>query len=106
MRGIKARTVRINAEAEGLEHGRRKPADYFLNFRDPAMRKLTYHFSDLSGVIFGINTPTEAKLEICKIIEEKCRTENRTDFKFYQAFYSRSTSTIEHAEVGLLKFNI
>jgi hypothetical protein len=43
-----------------------------------------------------------------------CRSPGRTrratasppsDFKFYQAFYSRSTGTIEHAEIGLLKFN-
>lgn len=80
--------------------------NYFLDFRDPAMRKLTYHFSDLSGVIFGIKTPMEAKLRICRIIEEKCRRENRTDFKFYQAFYSRSTGTIEHAEIGLLKYDM
>lgn len=80
--------------------------NYFLDFRDPASRKLTYRFADLTGVIFGIKTPTKEKLEICKIIEEKCRAEKRTDFKFYEAFYSRSTGTIEHAETGLLKFNL
>lgn len=80
--------------------------NFFWNFRDPATRKLNYHFADLSGVIFGIKTPMKEKLEICKIIEEKCRHENRTDFKFYQAYYSRSTGTIEHAEIGLLKFKL
>jgi hypothetical protein len=78
--------------------------DYFLDFRDSANRKLTYRFADLDGIIFGIKTPMKAKLDICKIVEEKCRADERTDFKFYQAFYSRQTGTIEHAEIGLLKF--
>ncbi len=78
--------------------------DYFLNFRDPATRTLRYKFADLEGLIFGIKTPVKAKLDICRIIEEKCRAEGRKDFKFYQAFYSRKTGAIEHAEVSLLKF--
>lgn len=75
-----------------------------LNFSNIEARKIKYDFSDLEGLIFGINTPGEAKLEICKTIEDKCRAVGRTDFKFYQAYYARSTGTIEHAEMGLLKF--
>jgi hypothetical protein len=42
----------------------------------------------------------ERQLAICKIIEEKSRATGRTDFKFYQAFYSRALGTIEHEEMG------
>jgi hypothetical protein len=75
-----------------------------LDFSDHTSRKVQYDFNDLDGIIFGINTPTSEKLDICKIVEEKCRVTNRKDFKFYQAFYSRTTGKIEHAEMGLLKF--
>jgi hypothetical protein len=76
----------------------------YTNFSEPKSRTLTYDFNDLEGIIFGIKTPMERKLAICTIIEEKCRAAGRTDFKFYQAFYSRALGTIEHAEMGLLKF--
>jgi Protein of unknown function (DUF2971) len=76
----------------------------YTNFSEPKSRALSYDFNDLEGIIFGIKTPMERKLAICTIIEEKCRAAGRTDFKFYQAFYSRALGTIEHAEMGLLKF--
>jgi hypothetical protein len=76
----------------------------FWDFREPTSRKLPYRFADLEAVIFGIKTPIKAKLEICKVIEEKCRQEGRQDFTFYQAFYARATGTIEHAEMRTLKF--
>jgi hypothetical protein len=67
-------------------------------------RKLKYRFSDLEGIVFGIRTPEDAKSEIIRIIEEKCRSESRTDFKFYQAFYSRKDAHIDAATM-LLTFN-
>jgi hypothetical protein len=68
-------------------------------------RKLKYAFNDLDGIIFGIKTSMEDKLKIIKIIESKCRKENRKDFKFYQAYYSKQKGIIDHAEMTLLKFN-
>jgi hypothetical protein len=53
------------------------------SFKDKASRKLNYKFSDLSGVIFGAKTATDDKLNIMKIVEEKCRVEKRTDFEFH-----------------------
>jgi hypothetical protein len=44
------------------------------------------------------------KLAICKIIDRKCCESGRRDFKFYQAFYSRLTGEIGHAEMPWLKF--
>jgi hypothetical protein len=76
-----------------------------LDFTDESARKVKYQFSDLEGIIFGINTTREHKEQIVKIIERKCRDTGRQDFKFYQAFYSPDRGTIEHAEMSLLKFN-
>ena len=76
----------------------------FLDFSDQKSRVAKYDFDDLEGIIFGIKTPSQKKLEIFKIIEEKCRASGRDDFKFYQAFYSRELGTIEHAEMPFLKF--
>jgi len=69
-------------------------------------RKLKYNFFDIEGIIFGIKTPIEDKLKIMKIIENKCQKENRTDFKFYQAYYSRDTGKIEANEMSLLKVKL
>jgi hypothetical protein len=71
---------------------------------EKSRRKLRYEFSDLQGIVFGIRTPEDAKSDIIRIIEEKCRSENRTDFKFYQAFYSRKDAHVDAAEM-LLTFN-
>jgi hypothetical protein len=71
---------------------------------EKSSRKLKYQFSDLEGMVFGIRTPEDAKTDIIHIIEEKCRSENRTDFKFYQAFYSKEDGRVEKQEM-LLTFN-
>ncbi|WP_080429493.1 DUF2971 domain-containing protein [Burkholderia ubonensis] len=68
-------------------------------------RKLKYDFDDLDGIIFGIRTSLEDKLKISKVIEDKCRTLGRKDFKFYQAYFSRPTGKIEYSPMSLLKFD-
>jgi len=75
-----------------------------LDFSEPQSRKAKYDFNDLEGIVFGIRTPAEAKRAIAKIVEQKCRATGRTDFRFYQAFYSSRDARIEHAEMRLLKF--
>jgi hypothetical protein len=77
----------------------------FDSFADPKDRSLTYDFKSLKGIIFGIKTKTEDKLEIIKIIESKCRENNRDDFKFYQARYSPQDKCILHSELTLLNFS-
>lgn len=52
-------------------------------------RKLKYDFNSLEGIIFGIKTTAEDKLKIIRIVDEKCKKYNRTDFNFYQAYYSK-----------------
>jgi Protein of unknown function (DUF2971) len=74
------------------------------DFSDKSTRKLQYHFSDLQGIIFGMDTSTIDKLRIMKIIEEKCRKEGRNDFEFHQAHYSRRAGKMEITKMNLIKF--
>ena len=62
-------------------------------------RTLTYNFNLLKGIIFGINTPDEDKLRIIDIIQRKCKEHNRTDFKYYQAYYSPENGDIRKHEI-------
>ena len=57
-------------------------------------RKFKYNFNDLDGIIFGISTSQDNKMEIIKIIKEKCIIENRTDFCFYDAKYDDTKNQI------------
>ena len=68
-------------------------------FDERKNRTLSYDFNSLKGIIFGINTPDEDRLRIIDIIERKCRENNRTDFKYYQAHYSPETRDIRKHEI-------
>lgn len=78
----------------------------FNDYTTIAKRSLRYDFSSLEGIIFCIKTSMNDKLSIIKIIEKKCIEEKRSNFKFYQAYYSPSSKLIEHSEMSLLKFSI
>ena len=69
------------------------------NLDDKRQRTLTYDFNSLKGIIFGINISDSDKLKIVEIIEKKCRTNNRTDFRFYQAYYSHKSGDIRRREI-------
>jgi len=56
-------------------------------------------------MIFGINTPEAEKLAIMRLIEEKCRKENRKEFEFYQAYYAKHTGKIKALPLSLIKFS-
>lgn len=64
-------------------------------FDDPARRKLTYRFSDLSSIVFGIRTRIDDKRRIIEIIDKKCRESGRPLFDFGQATYNPRTGAIE-----------
>ena len=68
-------------------------------------RTLTYDFSSLKGIIFGINTKEEDKLKVIKIIEEKCLNNKINDFKFYQAYYSSDDNCVKKTEMSRIKFS-
>ena len=66
----------------------------FVDALEETDRTLTYDFKSLKGVIFGMNMSDDVKQRIIEIIERKCRDNDRTDFQFYQAFYSPQDGTI------------
>ena len=71
------------------------------NMKD--IRKLTYNFDSLKGIIFGMRTSTEDKVKIIEIIEEKkkCPENNQADFKFFEAYYSSKDGGIRVREIQL-----
>ncbi|MCK2149832.1 DUF2971 domain-containing protein [Marinobacter alexandrii] len=71
---------------------------------DPAPEPLTYKFSQLEGIVFGMRMSSEDKLKIVSVIERKCRAEGRAEFRFFQAYYSPSKGDMDITELGLLKF--
>lgn len=75
------------------------------SFKDTQDRKLKYKFEDLEAIIFGMKTSTEDKIKIIKIIEEKCKENNRKEFDFYQANYFQSTGKMEIKKLNFIKFN-
>jgi len=52
-----------------------------------------------------MKTSTEDKVKIIKIIEEKCKENNRKEFDFYQANYSQSIGKMEIKKLNFIKFN-
>ena len=65
-------------------------------------RTIDYTFKSLKGIIFGIKTSDKDKSRIIEIIQRRCReTSNRTDFKYYQAYYSPETGDIRKDEMDL-----
>jgi hypothetical protein len=79
------------------EAGRREKIgrSSLFDYSTAQSRLLRYNFSDLKGVIVGINMPEADKLAIMGVIAEKCSEENRKEFEFYQAYYAKHTGKIE-----------
>ena len=65
------------------------------------IRTLTYDFDSLKGIIFGIKTSDKDRLEIIRIIQNKCEKYKRSDFKYYQAYYFRGDGNIHKYELEL-----
>lgn len=76
------------------------------SFDEKPSRKLKYKFSDLSGIIFGMKTSKEDKLNILKIIERKCILERRENFEFYQARFSVKSQKVKLVPLNLLRIHI
>jgi len=69
-----------------------------------AERALRYDFKNLDGIVFGLKMSGDDKLAIMRIVEQKCRAENRSDFNFYQSAFSSSKGTMEHYLLTHLRF--
>jgi len=50
-----------------------------------------------------MKTSTQDKVEIVRIIQEKCKGTGRSDFVIYQTEYSRRTGRIEISSWDLVK---
>ena len=72
-----------------------------LDLRDQNRRVLTYSFSSLKGIIFGINMTQGNKFTIIDIIRQKCAKKKRHNFDFYQAYYSHNTGMIERHKIDI-----
>ena len=72
-------------------------------FSDPKDRKLTYQFSDLEGIIFGIKTSSDDKERIFRIISAKCKAEGQRTFEFSQSSYTPLTGKIVTMPLELLR---
>ena len=60
---------------------------------------LGYRFSSLKGIIFGIRMSEEDKFKAIEIILNKCLENKRTEFKFFQAYYSPEHGDIRRHEM-------
>ena len=78
-------------------------ASFLTDYSNPLDRKLKYKFEDLSGIIFGINTSEEDKLSIIRIIQAKCKQEQRKEFEFHQAYYSKKAGKIDVSPLNLIQ---
>ncbi len=66
-------------------------------------RKLKYKFSSLAGLIFGVNADEQKKLEVIKILHEKCNKYGIKDFKLYQAIYNNESGEIEKIPINIFE---
>lgn len=62
-------------------------------------RTKEYDFTGLKGLIFGVDTSEEDKVRIVKLIKDKCRSHDRSDFDFFQAEYSRHAGGVEARKI-------
>ena len=75
--------------------------DGLSEFDDKKDRTLTYNFNSLKGIVFGLKTSDEDKRRIIGIVKEKCKKYNRSDFRLFQAYYSRANGDIRKYDVKL-----
>lgn len=71
-----------------------------LSDLDEESRTLTYDFDALKGIIFGVRTSNSLKQKIMETIHEKCLENNRTEFRFFQAYYNPESGNIQKYEIG------
>ncbi|MBO4779738.1 MAG: hypothetical protein J5497_03780, partial [Selenomonadaceae bacterium] len=75
-------------------------ADKFNHYANRFARRLKYDVNALTGIIFGIRTTTDDKLEL---IQKLARLrKSLRDFEFWQAEYDDETQTISVREKNLL----
>lgn len=68
--------------------------DTFYAYNEQASRILKYDFSCLKGVILGMKMPMEKRMEMIRVIKEKCKKEKRDNFDIYVAEYNHRRDSI------------
>ena len=71
------------------------------DFQDEQQRTFSYDFKTLKGIIFGLRTSNEDKLKIINILHKKCRANDISEFKLYDAYYSPVHGDIRRREIRL-----
>ena len=72
----------------------------FMEFSTVEKRKVRYEFDELYGIVFGSRMSAENKRKVREIISEKCKAENRTDFKFFEEYFNRTTRELELMQIA------
>ena len=85
---IKSRSWEHEQECRLILHGLLEDA------LDDHRRTLTYDFESLKGIIFGIRTTDDDKIKVVESVHNKCLENGRSDFQFFQAYYSH-----EHGDI-------
>lgn len=70
---------------------------------DRNIRKVKYNFSDLDGIIFGINTSKDDKIKILSVLNKKYIKEKHMDLKIYQAYCKNNIGRIECERISAFK---
>ena len=73
----------------------------FIDLSEKSSRKLSYRFSSLRGIIFGINMCDRKKMEMIDIVFQKCLEEKRESFEFYQAYFDHERNSIEKCKLNI-----
>src|SRR5690606_17462944 len=73
-------------------------------FDDPAPSALTYEFTQLAGIVFGMRMTADDRLDIAKMVEKKCREHGRKDFRFFESSYWPTKGAMQVTELDLLQF--
>ena len=71
----------------------------FHDFSEHDSRIIKYQFSNLKGVILGMQMSPENRSKVLDTIREKCQEIGRTDFEVYVAEYDYSTDSITRRRI-------
>ncbi|QYD70080.1 DUF2971 domain-containing protein [Paraburkholderia edwinii] len=74
-----------------------------FDLKESGSRRLKYRFEDLTGIVFGARTEMKDKLEIMRIIDEKCAITKRENFRFYEIRYLHTESKFQLCSLDLIK---
>lgn len=75
--------------------------DTFYEFSEHDSRIVKYQFSNLKGVILGMQMPPENRAKVLNAIRNKCEETGRADFEVYVAEYDHNTDSITRRRISV-----